>query len=68
VFVENFAAKLPTSPQLTLLEHQSSKAHGARKPNLQANEQRKTSQSIFKTQFLEEKRVLFRRGYSIVRY
>jgi hypothetical protein len=28
VFVENFAAKLPPSPQLTVLEHSSSSSRG----------------------------------------
>jgi hypothetical protein len=53
VFVENFAAKLPTSPQLTVLEHQSSSSR-SKNINLQANQPRQTSQSRFKTQFLEE--------------
>jgi hypothetical protein len=68
VIAENFAAKLPPSPQLTVLEHQSSKAHDARTSSLQVNQRRQTSRSIFKTHILEEKRALFRRRYSIVCY
>jgi hypothetical protein len=54
VFVENFAAKLPPSPQLTLLEHASS---GSRSENInfEANQPRQTTQPIFKTYILEEK-------------
>jgi hypothetical protein len=36
VIAENFAAKLPPSPQLTVQEYQSSKAHSARTSGLQA--------------------------------
>jgi hypothetical protein len=43
VFVENFAAKLPTSPQLTILEHQSS---GSRCKNIKSSSKRtKTKQA-----------------------
>jgi hypothetical protein len=38
VIAENFAAKLPPSPQLTVLEYQSSKAHDARTSSLQITE------------------------------
>jgi hypothetical protein len=50
VIAENFAAKLPPSPPLTVPEYQSSKAHGLRisifkssrskNINIQANDQR----------------------------
>jgi hypothetical protein len=42
VFVENFAAKLPTSPQLTMLEHQSSSSR-SKNSNLQTNEDKQAN-------------------------
>jgi hypothetical protein len=41
VFVENFAAKLPTSPQLTVLEYSSSSSR-RQNSNLQATQPRQT--------------------------
>jgi hypothetical protein len=42
VFVENFAAKLPTSPQLTVLEHYSSSSRSKR-TSIQTNEDKQAN-------------------------
>jgi hypothetical protein len=42
VFVENFAAKLPTSPQLTVPEHQSSSSR-SKNSNLQTNQDKQAN-------------------------
>jgi hypothetical protein len=42
VFAENFAAKLPTSPQLTVLEHYSSSSRSKR-TSIQTNEDKQAN-------------------------
>jgi hypothetical protein len=59
VIAENFAAKLPPSPQLTVLEYQSSNSHGPRTSGLQANEQRQNKPVHIQTTHLGRKTSTF---------